>query len=331
MSKKTSKKKLSGKTMKIKGMTCGSCVKNIESGVGSLEGVKNIKVDLARDSATIKYNSSKISLDKINREISSLGYSAGKYNAEKKQTTLMQGVAYALLPHVGCIAFIVGSVLGVTMLMEFFKPLLMNRWFFHILIAISMGFATLSSVLYLRKHTLLSVAGARRKWQYLSTMYGSTIGINLILFLLIFPMLANVSTVSATGITGAAIASGDFSELNEGDAYIQLAVDIPCPGHAPLISEELKSTGGVTAIQFSFPNVFDVVYDSAKTSKTEMLALEVFDEYPATVLDETTNADTIQEVSSQPQTTTGGSCGGSCGGSSCGAARGGSCTGGGGG
>lgn len=325
MNKKTSKKKLSEKTIQIKGMTCGNCVKKVESGVGSLKGVESVKVNLADDSATVKYNSSKISLDKMNREISSIGYSAGNYAAEKRQTTIMQGVAYALLPHVGCIAFIVGSILGVTLLMEFFKPLLMNRWFFHILIAISMGFATLSSVLYLRKHTLLSVAGARKKWQYLSTMYGSTIGINLILFLLIFPMLANVSTVSATGITGAAIASGDFSELDEGDAYIQLAVDIPCPGHAPLISEELKSTGGVTAIKFSFPNVFDVVYDSAKTSKTEMLALDVFDEYPATVLDETTNADTIQEVSSQPQTTTGSSCGGSCGGSTCSNSVGGRC------
>ena len=41
------------------------------------------------------------------------------------------GLLYGLIPHIGCIAFIIGSILGVTVLMQFFKPLLMNRYFFH--------------------------------------------------------------------------------------------------------------------------------------------------------------------------------------------------------
>ncbi|UCD02653.1 MAG: heavy metal translocating P-type ATPase [Candidatus Aenigmatarchaeota archaeon] len=316
MSKKSAKKKTaSDEIIRIKGMTCKSCVENIESGVGSMAGVKDVKVSLTEDSAFVRFDPSITNLNSIKKKISSLGYSTGNYKAEKKQTTFLQGVSYALLPHVGCIAFIAGSILGVTLLMEFFRPLLMNRWFFHILVLISIGFATLSSALYLKRNSLLSMAGAKRKWQYLSTMYGSTVGINLVLFLVIFPLLANVSTVSAAGVTGAAIASGDFSELDEGDAYIQLAVDIPCPGHAPLITEELKTTGGISAIQFSFPNVFDVVYDSAKTSKEGMLSLEVFEEYPATVLDESTSQDAIKEIQQKPSyTATGGSC---CGGSSC--------------
>ncbi|MFC2142960.1 heavy-metal-associated domain-containing protein [Candidatus Aenigmatarchaeota archaeon] len=289
----------------IKGMSCKNCSDKIEAKINELGGVDNIKVDLIKNNASVSYDPKKISLSKIKSEIMSLGYSCDG-TSDSRNTTILQGVGYALVPHIGCIAFIVGSVLGVTVLMEFFKPILMNRYFFHALIALSLGFATLSSVIYLRKNGLLSLAGTKRKWQYLSTMYGSTIGINLVLFMLIFPLLANVS---AAGITGAVVGIGDLAD----SSLIKLSVDIPCPGHAPLISEELKSIEGVQNIQFSFPNVFDVIYDSTETSKGEMLSLDVFDEYPATVLEEKSNEEDLLKVNEQP-TTSGGSC---CGGPDC--------------
>ncbi|HQM95295.1 MAG TPA: hypothetical protein PLJ66_06380, partial [Methanofastidiosum sp.] len=59
-------------------------------------------------------------------------------------------MVYGLVPHIGCIGFIVGSVLGVSVLMQFFRPLLMSRYFFYGLVALSLGFATVSVVLYLR-------------------------------------------------------------------------------------------------------------------------------------------------------------------------------------
>lgn len=197
-----------------------------------------------------------------------------KINEEKR--SMRQGIIYGLIPHIGCIAFIIGSVLGVTVLMQFFKPLLMNRYFFYILILISLGFATLSSVLYLRKNGILSFAGMKRKWKYLSIMYGSTIGINLLLFLLIFPLLANVSTAS-NQVTGAITLDQNF---------LKLQVNIPCSGHAPLISQELKTINGISEVKFSFPNIFDVKYDPTKTSKDEITSLEVFKTYKAKVLDE---------------------------------------------
>jgi len=200
---------------------------------------------------------------------------------KKKSNGFWQGLMYGLIPHTGCILFIIGSILGVTVLMNFFKPMLMNRYFFHALVGVSLGFATLSSVLYLRKHKFLSWTGVKRKWKYLGVMYGSTIGINLFLFMLIFPLLANVSAASPTG---AFAAGSDFDDLSS----ISLKVDIPCPGHAPLISEELKTIDGVNSIQFGFPNNFDVTYDSTQTSKEEILALEVFGTYSAEVTDEST-------------------------------------------
>ena len=198
---------------------------------------------------------------------------ANENKSELRSKNLLQGLTYGLIPHIGCIAFIIVSVLGVTVLTQLFKPLLMNRYFFYILILISLGFATISSVLYLRKNQLLGLNGIKRKWKYLSTMYGSTIGINLILFLLVFPLLANVSTSPATAL------ANNQNTISS----VTLRVDIPCSGHASLISQELKSINGVIDIKFNFPNVFEVKYDSTKTSKEQILALDVFKTYGATV------------------------------------------------
>ena len=230
----------------------------------------------------------------------------------KKGEGVKQALIYGLVPHLGCIAFIIASILGATALMGIFKPLLMNRYIFYVLILISIGFATLSSVLYLRKKKLLNWNGIKKKKGYLGTMYGLTIGINLLLFFVIFPLTANASI--GGDLTGAVIANGNFNE-------ILLEVDIPCPGHAPLISEELKTIEGVVSIDYGFPDKFTVIYDSAITDKLEILNLEVFDSYPANVLSESSLSSPEQVTTgTTPASSCGDSCGGgsSCGGSSCG-------------
>ncbi len=317
-------------TIGIKGMRCKSCSDSIESRIKDMDGVREIKVDLIKNMATVKYDPSVTDSERIKSEINALGYATGDCCAGTagaagavastvnsgggKRSNYMEGVIYGLVPHIGCIAFIVASILGVTVLMNAFKPLLMNRYFFHILIIISASFATISSALYLRKNGLLSFAGAKRKWQYLSTMYGTTLGINLLLFFLIFPMLANV-TAGAPLVTGGAGGIPDGSTL-------KLSVDIPCSGHAPLITGELKSIDGVSGVQFSFPNIFDVTYDPAKTSKDAMLALDVFKEYPAKVLGEGAGQEGLAAVQSSPLPAAPGSPAGGCG---CGGCASGSC------
>jgi hypothetical protein len=56
----------------------------------------------------------------------------------------------------------------------------------------------------------------------------------------------------------------------------------------------------VTGIQFSLPNIFEVTYDSTKTSKQQILALDVFKAYKATVLDEATKQ--INSLNANPST-----------------------------
>ena len=155
----------------------------------------------------------------------------------------------------------------------------------------------------------------------------------LILFLAVFPMLANLDTGSfaneETG--GIALAGEDSGQLVTGNSLIRLQVDIPCPGHAPLISGELKTIEGITGVRFDFPNYFDVAYDSEQTSKEKMLSLKVFKIYKPSVLSESEAIDSgtaslqgIKEVEAAPADS-GSNCGGSCGGSSCGGNTGGGC------
>jgi len=229
-----------------------------------------------------------------------------KPKKEYKGKNPLKGLMYGLIPHIGCIVFIFASILGVTVLMRFFKPLLMNRNIFYYLILVSIGFATLSSFFYLRKNKSLSWKGIKNKKGYLTIMYGSTIGINVLLFFFIFPFLTNFTGAAITDTTG-------FS-------LMAIKVDIPCPGHAPLISSELETMRGVGGSEYSFPNKFDVYYDASQTSEQEILSLEVFDEYPAQILSndgkEIKEAKEVAPKTSSSSSTCSGGCGGtgSCGG-----------------
>jgi copper chaperone CopZ len=189
-------------------------------------------------------------------------------NIKDKKKGFVNGIVYGLVPHTFCILFIIGSILGVTLFTSAFKPFLMNKNFFYILIGLSFGFATLSALFYLKRNNCLCTSGAGKRWKFLSILYATTIGINLLFFFVIFPAVANIGAVS-----GKAVSDSSLSQL-------VLNVDIPCSGHAPLIISELKTLDGVKDVQYDSGN-FNVKYDSSETTKEEILKLKIFEEYTA--------------------------------------------------
>ncbi len=50
---------------------------------------------------------------------------------EKKPKGLLQGILYGLIPHTGCIAFILASIFGLTFAASLFRPLLAKAYFFY--------------------------------------------------------------------------------------------------------------------------------------------------------------------------------------------------------
>lgn len=60
--------------LKIDGMSCEHCVAKVEKAVSELEGVEKIKVKLKNAEAKVKFDETKVPLDKVMETITDLGY-----------------------------------------------------------------------------------------------------------------------------------------------------------------------------------------------------------------------------------------------------------------
>ena len=60
--------------IKVEGMSCSHCENAIKQSVGAMEGVNEVFVNLEKKTVSVDYNSSKVSLDKIKKEIEDQGY-----------------------------------------------------------------------------------------------------------------------------------------------------------------------------------------------------------------------------------------------------------------
>lgn len=58
----------------IRGMSCASCVEKVETGLSRLEGVKEASVNFASEKGTVLYDPSRVSIDRIIKEIDNIGY-----------------------------------------------------------------------------------------------------------------------------------------------------------------------------------------------------------------------------------------------------------------
>lgn len=186
---------------------------------------------------------------------------------------MFQGIIYGILPHSFCIAFIVFTVIGSTLATSLLKGVLLTPYFFQLLVGLSFVFAAISAAIYLKRKGQLSFGGIRGNWGYLGILFGTTIAVNLLLFLVIFPRVANNIGVRKE--------IGEIGDIRE----VTLEVKIPCLGHAPLVGEELKKTVGITYFRFSLPNIFQVEYNPAQITVDQILDLPIFGSFPVKIKD----------------------------------------------
>lgn len=252
--------------MHVDDLHCIDCMHLLEGRLKNYDGVVDVKVNLSGSSVYVKFDETKITKDMVRAIITKQIYSG-----ESKKSGILRGFIFGLIPHIGCLIFILGSVFGVTFFMDVFSPLLRNRNFFFVLIFLSLFFTASSGILYLKRNKMLSVSGIKLKWKYLSLMFFSTILINIILFFGVFPLLANASN------------SQQQNSLDDSYSELNLTVDIPCTGHAPLITEELKKLEGVYNVKFFFPDIFNVKFNPDIVSKGQILNISIFKEYPVVI------------------------------------------------
>lgn len=183
---------------------------------------------------------------------------------------ILSGIIYGLVPHTFCIAFILFSIIGAVAATAFLKKILLIPYFSYFLIFISLLLATASSVIYLKKTECLCVSGIKNKWKYITTLFSTTILINLLMFFVVLPTLANINSENTVN-------------QNEYLADLSINVQIPCTGHASLIIDELKKDSGVSFVKFRIPDIFEIKYDPNKTSPEKIVSLEIFKTYKATI------------------------------------------------
>ena len=61
-------------TLTVKGMSCGHCVKAVETSVGALDGVEQVTVHLTEGKVDVTFNPDHVSLEKIKETIDDQGY-----------------------------------------------------------------------------------------------------------------------------------------------------------------------------------------------------------------------------------------------------------------
>lgn len=65
---------LSTTILKVEGMTCGGCVRTLESTLGDIDGVQKVQVTLEPPRANVTYDASKVSVDDLTEATGNVGF-----------------------------------------------------------------------------------------------------------------------------------------------------------------------------------------------------------------------------------------------------------------
>ncbi len=81
--------------LRIRGMTCAACVRRVETGIKSVDGVRDAAVNLAAGKVLVDYDAERVSLEEIRSRIEELGYEPLEVTplppADVRKTTLFVG------------------------------------------------------------------------------------------------------------------------------------------------------------------------------------------------------------------------------------------------
>lgn len=84
---------MENKLLKIEGMTCAACAKAVERASKKLEGVSEASVNFASEKLNIKFDSSRVSIDDIQKAVAKAGYRAMPETTDK--TLRLEGMTCA--------------------------------------------------------------------------------------------------------------------------------------------------------------------------------------------------------------------------------------------
>jgi Cu2+-exporting ATPase/Cu+-exporting ATPase len=123
----------------VKGMHCASCSAVITDKIKKLDGIKNINVNLATEKAKVEFDENKVSLEKMNQEISKLGY---EFISDKKQSNskleelaIQKNKLYFILP-IAVVVFLIMMFDILSQLFSFMPNLPLPMEFLNVILLI---------------------------------------------------------------------------------------------------------------------------------------------------------------------------------------------------
>jgi Cu+-exporting ATPase len=134
-------------TLKLRGMSCAGCARNIEKAIKVVPGVTEVNVNFAAEQATVEYDTRKTNLEKIQDAVEAAGYSAyslkeemitGEDDAEKaaRVAESRELLTKVMLGGVISVVLVIGSLSMMTGLeLPLIPALLSNSWFQLVLTA----------------------------------------------------------------------------------------------------------------------------------------------------------------------------------------------------
>lgn len=199
------------------------------------------------------------------------------------------GLLYAIIPHSFCILFVVLSIIGATFATQILRQFLMLPYFMPMLIGLSLLFASISAIFYLKRINNLSWKGIVLKRNYLIILFSATIIVNVLFFNYVMPSIGGVKPVrnemvQADNKKNDSVPANIFegaSPLGKVEEF-NISVDLPCSGHAFLVTSDLEKLKGVESVDFYSSNKFKIKFNSSIVSKNQILAIDIFKTYKAT-------------------------------------------------
>lgn len=71
--------------LNVTGMTCGGCVASVKKALGALPGVENVEVSLPKHQAEVRFDESKVAVDKMRSALIGAGYGVDAASAKPAQ------------------------------------------------------------------------------------------------------------------------------------------------------------------------------------------------------------------------------------------------------
>lgn len=112
--------KIETKTFRIEGMSCASCVKRVETALAQENGVETVSVNLASETASVRFDAEKVKLEQLQLNVARVGYRLIPKDLRQKINWWAQ--------HEDLVVLFASTILSLPLVLPMITPLWGSHW-----------------------------------------------------------------------------------------------------------------------------------------------------------------------------------------------------------